>query len=983
MSNRSNDPSLEAAGSLPREMPPRRRLFEGGSVSGQPIPSHKSKSHMNLNSESFSVTEQAASLSSRALIEGMNTSAGIPETDEEAMEEVQTNDDFYNYHDDVGSREDHGSFIKPLGDGDTSYSSDLMPSASPLTTRSFTPSINETPPLPISNQSRENTEVPERQTSVFSFSILLRYAPSVLVGLLLNILDGLSYGMILFPLGTSVFAGLESVGLSLFYISTVISQLVFSLGGSSFKSCIGSEMIEIVPFFHALATTISTKLEGSSREEIIATTVMAFAVSCLITGLTFFLLGYLRLGNLVGFFPLHILLGCIGGVGGFLILTGIEVASRVQGGVQFTYDSLSYLMNPDVFAKWGSSFFLGCLLMYAERRLHHPLVVPGILISIFILFYLVVALIPNIDIDTARNNGWVFPAQSSGEPWYYVYSFYRPSLIHIQPIIHCIPVMFALTFFGLIHVPINIPALAAAVKDDSVNVNQELVAHGISNTISALFGSIQNYLVYTNSVMFIKSGADRPVAGVLLAIATFGVMVAGPVIIGYIPVMVVAPLIFMMGFDLVAESLVDTFGSVRKQDYATMLVIALTMGLYDFVVGIMAGIILACLFFVISSARRSPIIAKLSGEHAHSTVIRHPVLQNFLKDMGKQVFIIRLSGPLFFGTNSTLEKEVRSLCDCRHNNSFSSVKYLIIDLQNVSDIDYCTVDTFLKLKRLLDTCRTRLVLAGAESAGHKIRGLKAVDLVPDTVDPNDPLSVRVFATLNIALGWCENQYIKSYYHHSAGLSSRIVQHHHKSAHRVPTAVPNTPHQWELNRISESPSNQYGEQSIQLALGTTPRSSHLQKAVKSATKEDFKSVSKWKLHKQPVPLIMQIVGSISKKDVDFWSKLADSLQEKHIKSGEMLPAGFYLIESGIFSIKYESGYYETTLAGTAFGELTSETKRDAVVKAEVEAKVWTLTQAKFEALRSSQPEVAIELLSVYLTMITQRYSRLTDYYWIAE
>lgn len=977
--NHNTDPSLETAGSQPREMPPRRRLFEGGSVSGQPVPSHKAKSHLNLSSESFSVTEQAASLSSRVLIEGMSSSTGIPETDENALEEDSATDDFYSYHDDTSYREGHGSFFKPTDEAEASYSSELIPSASPL---SFTPSFNETPPVPVSSRGREESETPTGQTSVFSLSMLLRYAPSVLVGLLLNILDGLSYGMILFPLGTPVFAGLESVGLSLFYISTVISQLVFSLGGSSFKSCIGSEMIEIVPFFHALATTISTKLEGYSNEEIIATTVAAYAVSCLITGLTFFLLGYLRLGNLVGFFPLHILLGCIGGVGGFLVLTGVEVASRVEGGVQFTYESLSYLMHPDILAKWGSCLFLGCLLMYAERRLHHPLVVPGILISIFVLFYLVIALIPNVDIDSARNNGWVFPAQSSDEPWYFVYSFYRPSLIHIQPIIHCIPVMFALTFFGLIHVPINIPALAAAVKDDTVNVNQELVAHGISNTISALCGSIQNYLVYTNSVMFVKSGADKPVAGVLLAIATFGVMVAGPVIIGYIPVMVVAPLIFMMGFDLVTESLVDTYGSVRKQDYATMLVIALTMGLYDFVVGIMAGIILACLFFVISSARRSPITAKLSGEYAHSTVIRHPVLQNFLKDMGKQVFIIRLSGPLFFGTNSTLEKEVRSLFDCRLNNSFSSVKYLIIDLQNVSDIDYCTVDTFLKMKRLLDACRTRLVLAGAESAGHKIRGLKAVDLVPETVDPNDPLSVRVFATLNIALGWCENQYIKSYYHHSAGLSHRLAN-HQSSTRRVPTAVPNGPHQWELNRISESPSNHGSDQSIQLALGTTPRSSHLQKAVKSATKEDFKSVSKWKLHKQPVPLIMQVVGSISKKDLDFWSKLADSLQETHIKSGELLPSGFHLIESGIFSIKYESGYYETTLAGTAFGELTNETKRTAVVKAEVEAKVWTLTQSKFDSLRSSHPDVAIELLSVYLTMVTQRYGRLTDYYYIAE
>jgi SulP family sulfate permease len=47
-------------------------------------------------------------------------------------------------------------------------------------------------------------------------------------------------------------------------------------------------------------------------------------------GLTFFLLGVFRLGSLIGFFPRHILVGCIGGVGVFLIITGLNVSTRLQ-----------------------------------------------------------------------------------------------------------------------------------------------------------------------------------------------------------------------------------------------------------------------------------------------------------------------------------------------------------------------------------------------------------------------------------------------------------------------------------------------------------------------------------------------------------------------------------------------------------------------------------------------------------------------------
>ena len=67
--------------------------------------------------------------------------------------------------------------------------------------------------------------------------------PAVTLGLLLNILDALSYGMILFPLGQPVFEKLGPDGISIFYVSCIISQLVYSLGGSVFKGGIGSEMV--------------------------------------------------------------------------------------------------------------------------------------------------------------------------------------------------------------------------------------------------------------------------------------------------------------------------------------------------------------------------------------------------------------------------------------------------------------------------------------------------------------------------------------------------------------------------------------------------------------------------------------------------------------------------------------------------------------------------------------------------------------------
>lgn len=56
----------------------------------------------------------------------------------------------------------------------------------------------------------------------------------------------------------------------------------------------------------------------------------------------------------------------------------------------------------------------------------------------------------------------------------------------------------------------------------------------------------------------------------MLATGTFGVLVAGPVIVGYIPIMVVGALIFTLGIDLMREALVDPWGKVHHLEYLTV-----------------------------------------------------------------------------------------------------------------------------------------------------------------------------------------------------------------------------------------------------------------------------------------------------------------------------------------------------------------------------------------------------------------------------
>lgn len=138
-------------------------------------------------------------------------------------------------------------------------------------------------------------------------------------------------------------------------------------------------------------------------------------------------------------------------------------------------------------------------------------------------------------------------------------------------LLETIPTQLALVFFGLLHVPINVPALGISVGEDNVKTDRELVAHGISNVAAGLLGTVPNYLCYVNSVLFyrVAGGLEEAtrLSGFLLALASFGVLVAGPGIISVLPVSIVGALIFILAIDLIKE--VSSFCSERTSGHSS------------------------------------------------------------------------------------------------------------------------------------------------------------------------------------------------------------------------------------------------------------------------------------------------------------------------------------------------------------------------------------------------------------------------------
>ncbi|KAE8383699.1 sulfate transporter family-domain-containing protein [Aspergillus bertholletiae] len=785
--------------------------------------------------------------------------------------------------------------------------------------------------------------------------------PSVFLGLLLNILDALSYGMILFPIGEPIFSNLGSDGISMFYVSTIIAQLVFSCGGSIFRGGVGSEMIEVVPFFHQMAFTILARVGQDNPRAVIATTILAFSASSVLTGLVFFLMGTCKLGSLIGFFPRHILIGCIGGVGFFLLLTGVEVSARLPGSLEFTLPTLEKLSRPDTVPLWLVPLLLAIGLLVLKRFVRSNFLVGGYFIAVAVMFY-IVTLSAKVPMDTLRKSGWVFEAPSSNNPWWHFYTLYDFAAVDWAAFIDTIPAMFALTFFGVLHVPINVPALGISTGEDNLNVDRELMAHGVTNALSGFSGSIQNYLVYTNSLLFIASGGNSRLAGIMLAAATVGILLVGPVIVGFIPVMVVGALIFLLGIELMEEALVDTWGKLQRHEYLTVVIIVVTMGAWDFVVGIFVGIILACMSFVVQTSRKSAIRATLSGKIAGSTVRRPPIQQRFLREAGQQTLIIKLGGYLFFGTIVDVENTMRGLIEEEAFNK-RPIRFIILDFSRVYGIDFSAAEAFTRINRILRKRNVLMTISGLDIGGDVGKSLQNVGLF----ESGD--GVQIFEDFNSALEFCENDYLKVFYSHREALLRR------KDVTSTFLEVPGS----------------HNQQHLHESIVSSPRHRHLQQVATTTLHEDEIAVvapTAWASMRQPLPLLLQTFQGLTSRNEDFWFRACTYFVRDTYAAGTVLfqegdvPNGFYLLESGMLRAEYElpqGRYFELIVAGRPCGELPffSETRRTATVKAEQDCVAWRLTTAKWRDLREQEPEIARELLTVSLKLTTERMDSITS------
>lgn len=407
--------------------------------------------------------------------------------------------------------------------------------------------------------------------------------------------------------------GKNALGIRMFLFSTIIGQLIFTFQ-SGFKNPIGLQMVENVPFCQALAA-ITIKHCGYGLEAL-STLFVMFGFSSIIVGVVFFTLGKFQLGRVIYFFPSHVLVGLIAGIGVFICKTGVEVTINAV----FTFQSLmahyQLLVIVLIFELLLRLLETFNTMFGKNGKPYFSLLSPIYFCSITPIFYLCLWLL-GVSVDDAEKYGYFFPSlnpnpncdgsdscTTADSSFVALMSFMKSTVMNEDifdmwkvidfkniswvAIRDSIPTLIAITIFSLIHVPINIPAFAVSTQSE-YDMNQELIAHGYSNCIAGCFGGLANYMAYTQSILYDRSGGYGKLSGVAVAIVTGMLYFIGPSIASYIPRAMAGTLLVHVGIDLFLEGVYDTRGKFERLEYAGIWLIALVMTFFGMDAAMIAG----------------------------------------------------------------------------------------------------------------------------------------------------------------------------------------------------------------------------------------------------------------------------------------------------------------------------------------------------------------------------------------------------------
>ena len=568
----------------------------------------------------------------------------------------------------------------------------------------------------------------------------------VVAGITAGLVVGLIVVVVSISLATLIFSGglsqYVSRGIGLFLFGGLTLSLVICLFGSLPGTAI-SPQDGPAALIAVGAVGIAGMLAGYSTPDSIYSTVVAgIILSSLVTGLTFFLIGQFKLGNLVRYIPYPVVGGFLAGTGWLLTRGAIEV----MAGQTLSLQALRSLIQSDMLLRWLPGTVFAVLVLIVLRKVNHFLVWPGIVFSAVILFYGALYL-SGTSIEQARSMGLLLQPFPAGGLWL-PFTLTDLGRVDWNALLGNLDKLIPVPLVSLIAFLLNATGLELVAKRD-IDLNRELRTTGLANLVAGLGGGPAGYHLLGATALGYRIGAQSRLLTLTAALVCGSILFAGGGFISYLPVALLSSLLLVLGLSFLIDWLYDAWFKLPRSEYFIVWIGLVVIATAGFLQGVVAGVVVATILFVFKYSSINTVRDTLNGKIYHSKVERPAVQRDVLHQYGEGIHIFRLQGYIFFGTTDKLLSRIREILEDRSKREH----FIVLDFHRVHGLDSSAVSSFTRMRQLADLHDIYLVLTQVSPPIR--RQMERGDFKADA-------RVQFFPTLDHGMEWCENQLLEKH-----------------------------------------------------------------------------------------------------------------------------------------------------------------------------------------------------------------------------
>jgi sulfate permease, SulP family len=531
---------------------------------------------------------------------------------------------------------------------------------------------------------------------------------------------GITVGLVALPLAMafSIASGLTpQAGI---YCAIVTGFLISLLGGS--KTQIGGPT-------GAFVVVVAGIVAAHGVDGLFMCTVMA--------GVLLVLMGATGMGSAVKFIPRPIVIGFTNGIAILIASTQVKdffgLAIDKTPGVFWPrmevlathFKTLNY--SATALALGTVAILIVCRLV--SNRIPGPIVALGLGTAALVVF--------KLPVDTI---GTRFGGIPSGLPHFAVPKFHA-DLIHslLGPAV-------TVAMLGAIE-----SLMSAVVSDrmsnDQHNSNVELVAQGVANIASPLFGGLPATGAIARTATNIRSGAQSPVAGMIHSLTLLCIVLFAAPLVRFVPMAVLAGILMVVSYNMGEWREIPQLLKLTKTDLSVWFVTFALTVFADLTVAVEAGMILAALLFI-SRVATTTTVSQVTDDYVEDGRVH--ILQD--KDIPYYATIFRIHGPFLFGATDKISVVTEKMSRLP--------PVVILRLRNMTALDATGLFALEEAaKRLHATGRTLILCGAREQPAELMRQAEFEDIVGrDNICENVQVALRraeeVFETLeaNAATG---------------------------------------------------------------------------------------------------------------------------------------------------------------------------------------------------------------------------------------